>query len=439
MSFGLTNASTYFMYMMNKVFMEYLDKFVMVFIDDILVSSRSEEEHEEHLRLALQKLRENRLYGKLSKCEFWMKQVASFGHIILKGGISVDPSKVQDVLSWNVPTCVSDIRSFHGLAGYHRRFIEGFSKISKPMTELLEKDKKFEWTSACKASFQELKKRLTTTLILVMPDMEKSFSIYYDASGQGLGCVLMQDGHVIVYASRQLRKHKAHYPTHDLELAVVVHALKIWRHYLMGKRCELYTDHKSLKYIFTQSNLNFRQRRWLELIKDYDLGINYHPEKANVVADALSQRSHVSQLVVDSMPFKLCEEFDKLNLRIVVNTEAMEIEVGSSLLLEIRRGQLEDEKVQEIKHNIMEEKSPGFSEDDEGVLWYKGRICVPNVKELKEKILREAHESAYSIHPGGNKMYHDLKATYWWYSMKRDVAEYVALCDTCQQVKVEHQ
>jgi hypothetical protein len=160
------------------------------------------------------------------------------------------------------------------------------------------------------------------TSILMMPDMEKPFSIYCDVSGQGLGCVLMQDGHVEAYASRQLRKHEAHYPTHDLELAAVVHTLKIWRHYLMGKMCELYMDHKSLKYIFTQSNLNLRKRRWLKLIKDYDLGINYHPRKANVVADALSQTS-----------------------RIVVNTKAMEMEVGSSLHQEIRRGQLKDEKI----------------------------------------------------------------------------------------------
>jgi hypothetical protein len=211
--------------------------------------------------------------------------------------------------------------------------------------------------------------RLTTAPILVMPDKEKLFSIYCDASGQGLGYVLMQDGHVVAYASRQLRKHEAHYPTHDLELAAVVHTLKIWRHYFMGKRCELYTNHKSLKYIFTQSNLNLRQRRWLELIKDYDLGINYQTGKANVVVNALSQISHVSQLVVDSMSFELCEEFDKLNLTIITNTEAIKMEVGSSLLQEIRRGQLEDEKVQEIKHNIKEEKSPGFSEDNEGVLW----------------------------------------------------------------------
>jgi hypothetical protein len=167
MSFGLTNAPAYFMYLMNKVFMEYLDKFVVVVIDDILVYSRSKEEHEEHLHLALQKLREHRLYAKLSKCGFWMKQVAFLGHVISKGGIYVDPIKVQDVLSWNAPMSVSDIRSFLGLVGYYLRFIEGFSKISKPMTELLKKDKKSKWTSACEASFQESKKRLTIALILV--------------------------------------------------------------------------------------------------------------------------------------------------------------------------------------------------------------------------------------------------------------------------------
>jgi hypothetical protein len=191
MSFGLTNAPGYFMYLMNKIFMEYLHKFVVVFIDDILIYSRSEEEHEEHLRLVLQKLRDYRLYAKLSKCEFWLKQITFLRHIVLKGGISLDPSKIQDVLSWNAPTSVGEIWSFQGLARYYRRFIEGFSKISKPMTKLLEKDKKFKWTPAYEASFQKLKKWLTTAPILVMPDMEKPSSIYCDASGQGLGCVLM--------------------------------------------------------------------------------------------------------------------------------------------------------------------------------------------------------------------------------------------------------
>jgi hypothetical protein len=227
-----------------------------------------------------------------------LKEVSFLGHIIAEGGISVDPSKVKDVLSWKTPQNVLDIRSFLGLAGYYRRFIEGFSKISKPMTELLAKGKTFKWTPRREASFQELKKRLTTTPILTIPVVEKPFFINCDASGQGLGCVLIQDGHVVAYSSRQLRKHEEKYLTHDLKLAVVVHALKIWRHYIIGKRCEVYSDHKSLKYIFTQSDLNLRQQRWLELIKDYDLGINYHHGKANVIADALSKRSHVNILAI---------------------------------------------------------------------------------------------------------------------------------------------
>jgi hypothetical protein len=191
------------------------------------------------------------LYAILSKCKFWLKEVSFLGHIISEGGISVDPSKVKDVLSSKTPQNISDIRSFLGQARYYRRFIKGFSKISKPMTKLLAKDNTFEWTPRRETSFQELKKRLTTAPVLTMPDMEKPFSIYCNASGQGLGCVLMQDGHVVVYASRQLRKHEEKYLTHDMELPAVVHALKIWRHYIIGKRCKVYSDHKSLKHIFT--------------------------------------------------------------------------------------------------------------------------------------------------------------------------------------------
>jgi hypothetical protein len=320
MSFGLTNAPTYLMYSMNEVFMEYLDKFVVVFIDDILIFSKNEEEHDKHLRLVLQKLRENQLYAKLNKFEFWLKEVSFLGHIISEGGISVDPSKVKDVLSSNTPQNVSDIRNFLGLAGYYRRFIEGFSKISMPMTEL--------------------KKRLTTTQVLTMPDMKRPFSIYCDASGQGLECVLMQDGHVVAYASRQLRKHEEKYPTHDFELAAIVHALKIWRHYIIGMRCEVYSDHKSLKYIFTQPDLNLRQRRWSELFKDYDLGINYHPGKANVVTDALSRRSHVNMLATRELLLEFCKEFEKLNLGWVSSTEVITMVVDSTLEQDIQNANL---------------------------------------------------------------------------------------------------
>jgi hypothetical protein len=201
--------------------------------------------------LVLEKLRSNQLYAKFNKCEFWLTEVTFLGHVISTGGVSVDPGKVKDVLNWMSPTIVSEIRSFPGLAGYYRRFIKDFSKIAKPMTKLLEKNKAFEWTKECQASFEELKKRLTSSPVLVLPDLTKKFDIYCDASRQGLGCVLMQEGQVVCYASCQLRKHEENYPTHDLELAAVVHALKIWRHYLLGHRCEIYSDHKSLKNIFT--------------------------------------------------------------------------------------------------------------------------------------------------------------------------------------------
>jgi hypothetical protein len=247
------------MYLMNKVFMEYLDKFVLVFIDGILVFSKTEEEHEKHLRMVLEKLRSNQLYAKFSKCEFWLTKIAFLRHVISTGGISVDLSKVKDMLNWMPPTNASEIQSFLELVGYYCRFIKDFSKIAKPMTRLLEKNKDFDWTEECQVSFEELKKLLTSAPVLILPDITK-FNIYCDASRQGLGCVLMQDGQVVSYASRQLRKHEENYPTHDLELATVVHAIKIWRHYLIGHRCEIYSDHKSLKYIFTQTDLNLRQR-----------------------------------------------------------------------------------------------------------------------------------------------------------------------------------
>ena len=222
MSFGLTNAPAYFMYLMNSVFMPELDKFVVVFIDDILVYSKNEEEHAGHLHVVLQRLREHHLYAKLSKCDFWLKEIKFLGHTIPQAGIVVDPDKVQEVMNWKPPTTVRQIQSFLGLAGYYRRFIEGFSKIAKPMTSLLEKGREFKWDEKCQDSFDQLKKRLMSPPVLVMPDLQKGFDIYCDACGQGLGCVLMQEGHVIAYASRQLRKHELNYPTHDLELAAIV-------------------------------------------------------------------------------------------------------------------------------------------------------------------------------------------------------------------------
>ena len=226
MPFGLTNAPAAFMDLMNRVFQPYLDRFVIIFIDDILVYSGSSEEHSEHLRIVMQTLRERQLYAKLSKCQFWLDRVAFLGHVISVEGVSVDPKKIEAVVNWKPPKNVSEVRSFLGLAGYYRKFVERFLKIATLLTNLLKKDQKFEWSDTCQHSFEELRQRLTTAPVLALPSGKDGYVVYSDASRQGLECVLMQNGSVIAYASRQLKKHEQNYLTHDLELAAVVFAMK---------------------------------------------------------------------------------------------------------------------------------------------------------------------------------------------------------------------
>src|ERR1051325_3237616 len=207
--------------------------------------------------------------------------------------------KIEEESQWEAPKSVSEIRSFLGLAGYYQKFIEGFSKLALPLTKLTRKGKIFVWDVECEKGFQERKRRLTSAPILSLPNPTKSFVVYCDASLMGLDGVLMQDKQVVAYASRQLKVHERNYSTHDLELAIVVFVLKLWWHYLYGSRFEVFSDHKSLKYLFDQKELNMRQRRWLEFLKDYDFGLNYHPGKANVVDDALSRKSlYMSMLMV---------------------------------------------------------------------------------------------------------------------------------------------
>ncbi|KAI3821572.1 hypothetical protein L1987_09140 [Smallanthus sonchifolius] len=244
-------------------------------------------------RLVLDLLKKEQLYAKFSKCEFWLKEVQFLGHIVNDKGIHVDPAKIETVKNWNALKTPTEVRSFLGLAGYYRRFISNFSKIAVPLTALTHKGKTYEWGPKQEEAFQTLKQKLCNAPILTLPDGNDDLVVYCDASNQGLGCVLMQRGKVIAYASRQLKIHEKNYTTHDLELGAVVFALKIWRHYLYGTKCVVFTDHKSLQHIFNQKELNMRQRRWVELLNDYDCEIRYHPGKANVVADALSRKNHV--------------------------------------------------------------------------------------------------------------------------------------------------
>ncbi|GJX32165.1 putative reverse transcriptase domain-containing protein [Tanacetum coccineum] len=389
MPFGLTNAPAVFMDLMNRVCKPYLDKFVIVFIDDILIYSKNKQEHEEHLKIILELLKKEELYAKFSKCEFWIPKVQFLGHVIDNKGIHVDPAKIESVKDWASPKTPTEIRQFLGLAGYYRRFIEGFSKIAKPMTKLTQKKVKFEWGDKQEAAFQLLKQKLCSAPILALPEGSEDFIVYCDASKKGLGAVLMQREKVISYASRQLKIHEKNYTTHDLELGAVVFALKIWRHYLYGTKCTVFTDHKSLQHILNQKELNMRQRRWLELLSDYDCDIRYHPRKANVVADALSRKEREPPLRVRALVMTI--GLDLPNQILNAQTEARKPEniksedVGGMLI--------ENAKYPEAIR--MEKLEPRT----DGTLCLNGRSWLPCYGDLRTVIMHESHKSKYSIHP----------------------------------------
>ncbi|GJU29488.1 putative reverse transcriptase domain-containing protein [Tanacetum coccineum] len=391
MPFGLTNAPAVFMDLMNRVCKPYLDKFVIVFIDDILIYSRNKEEHANHLRIILELLKKEKLYAKFSKCDFWIHIVQFLGHLIDSQGLHVDPAKIE------------------------ARFIEGFSKIAKSLTELTQKNKKYIWGEDQESAFQLLKQKLCEAPILALPEGNNNFVVYCDASYQGLGAVLMQKEKVTAYASRQLKPYEENYTTHDLELGEVVFALKIWRHYLYGTKCIVFTDHKSLQHILDQKELNMRQRRWLELLADYDCEIRYYPRKANVIADALRRKERIKPLRVRSLV----------------------ITIHLNLPSQILKAQTEALKEENIKAENLRGMDKAFEIRPDGTHWIKNRSWLPLFGNLRDLIMHESYKSKYFIHPSSDKMYQDLKKLYWWPNMKAIIAEYVIKCLTCSRVKAE--
>ncbi|GJT96088.1 reverse transcriptase domain-containing protein [Tanacetum coccineum] len=342
--------------------------------------------------------------------------VQILGHLIDSQGLHVDPANIEAVKDWTSPTTPTEVRQFLGLAGYHQRFIEGFS-IAKPLTKLTQKNKNYIWGEEQESAFQLLKQKLCEAPILALPEGNDNFVIYCDASLQGLGAVLMQREKVIAYASRQLKPHEENYTTHDLELGAVIFALKIWRHYLYGTKCIVFTDHKSLQHILCQKELNMRQRRWLELLADYDCEICYHPGKANVVADALSRKKRIKPLRV----------------------RALILTVHPKLPSQILEAQNEALKEENVKNENLRGMDKSFEIRPDGTRCIKNQSWLPLFGWVEKLNNAESTKSKYSIHPGSDKMYHDLKKLYWWPNMKAIIAEYVSKCLTCSRVKAECQ
>ena len=412
--FGLTNAPATFMNLMHSIFREQLDDFVIIFLDDILVYSKDLDSHVAHVRQTLSILRHHQLYAKVSKCAFFQSSVEYLGHVVSAQGLQVDPAKVQAVQDWKIPTNVTEVRSFLGLAGYYRRFIPQFARIAAPLTNLTRKNIPFTWSLREGEAFTALKEVLQHAPVLQLADPSKDYIVTADASDFAIGAVLSQiweDGeHPIAYESRKLNAAEMNYPTHERELLSVVHALRQWRHYLLGKHFKIVTDHHSLKYLMTQPNLSKRQARWVEQLSEFDFEVVHRPGKSNVVADALSRLSTVQ-----------------------VGT-ASRRHHREDLFRGLEQAYQKEEEIKEILDNLEAHKEFCVVQNK---LYYrgKGRMQLYLPQGMRDLILRECHDTRYSGHLGVRKTEELVSRDFYWPTLQADVATYVATCEECQRNK----
>ena len=499
LSFGLTNAPATFQATMNDIFRPYLNKFVVVYIDDILIFSRSHKEHVHHLRLIFEKLRENDFKIKLSKCEFEKNEVKFLGHLVGEHGVKVDPDKTAAVANWSPPTNLTSLRSFLGLAQYFRKFIKDFSRIATPLTNLTKKNVPYNWTPQCQQAFDEIKHALIHPPVLALPDFSKPFEVVCDASVEGLGAVLLQDGRPLAYESRKLSPAEYNYHTGEQELLAVVHALKTWRCYLEGPVFTVITDHNPLVHLNTQSNLSRRQTRWMEYLQRFTFNWLYKPGKDNVVADALSRhpnsdtlklcvillsmktrskhnsnpgphnyttptkrkRVHFSDspdyatidpdsylplleqntstsggLLLDSACYADQEQSQR-DYRDVTGSAQNSLPAvpAADVLSGIRRAYRDDPKFTDRTFTKNLLHTNG--------LWYlkekEKRLVVPNDQFVRTAIIYECHDRPYVGHVGTHKTTKLVERNFWWPNIQRDVRRYVQTCHSCQANKGTNQ
>lgn len=412
MPFGLTNAPATFCNLMSDVFYEYLDRFVVVYLDDIVVYSETLDGHVEHLRLIFQKLREYQLYVKKEKCEFCRTEVMFLGHWISQGRVRMDERKVQAIIEWTAPTKVAELRSFLGLANYYRKFIKGYSKKVAPLTDLLKKDCKWDWSVGCQEAFDNLKVAVSSEPVLRLPDFEIPFEVHTDASDRAIGGVLVQDGHPVAYESRKLKDAEQRYSTHEKEMTAVVHCLETWKHYLLGTKFVVVTDNVANTYFKTQKKLTPKQARWQEFLAEFDFVWVHKPGLQNSVADALSR--------------KVVQEF--VNALTVVEAEYLD---------KIKEQSLNDTVYQKLRMHVQEGLVRRYWIEDD-LLYAKGsRLYVPSGGGLRRQIMHETHDTKWAGHPGIERMLALLSRSYYWPKMENDVEAYVKSCLVCQVDKLE--
>jgi len=330
---------------MNDIFREWLDDFVVVYIDNILIYSSSLEEHAEHLCKVFQKLRENKLYAKLEKCEFGVTEVDFLGHRITQEGLMMDDHKVKAILDWEPLKLVPALRSFLGLASYYRKFIKNFAKIAAPLTNLLKKSAiTYDWDEACDETFGTLKGILVKVPVLKLPDFDKDFEIHSDASNFAIGGVIMQDGRPMAFESKKLSETERRWPTHEKEMWAVIHCLKTWGHYIGSKDVVVWTDNVTLKYFAIQPKLSSKQVRWQNILALFNVDIRHKPGKENIVLDALSRKHQLKVVYVGE----------------------------SELQREVRLASRRDAFAKEVRQNIQNGAKSHFHLQN-GLLWYKQR------------------------------------------------------------------
>jgi hypothetical protein len=423
--FGLTNAPATFMHLMQSIFRPFLDEFVIVFLDDILIYSKTLEEHKQHIQQVLELLRNNKLYAKKSKCEFFQRRIEFLGHTLSSDGKGMQEDKVKAIRQWPVPKSAEDIRSFLGLAGWYQEFVKDFSGIVAPISELTHKGKAFEWTDQQQKAFEQLKKAVSTAPVLILPDKKLPFVVQTDASGVAVGASLNQDQgkglQPVAFLSQKLQSAEARYPVHEQELLAVIVALKKWRHYLHGTKVLVQTDHKSLIYLQSQPHLSNRQLRWMEFLAQFDLEIEYKKGKENVVADALSRRADHE------------EKAERLNVNTVSSVSSL---TANGLVSAIRKAYSQDDKCRAILRKPTVDRAFHVRN---GVIYKEQRIYIPDSKSIKQQIMNESHDSPLSGHVGVAKTTELVTRRFYWPGMHAEIKAYVTSCLPCQSNKPSNQ